>query len=76
MKGFLSCMSTIYQNIYGFKKHFVEEICQEVLTLHLLTITLRRNSNPPGFFCCNYITPVKPLGGVVAGVEIKNNYFL
>ncbi len=24
--------------------------CREVLTLHLLTITLRRNLNPPGYF--------------------------
>lgn len=43
-------ISIFSQNLKNIKKYLVEEICQEVLTLHLLTITLRRKLNPPGFF--------------------------
>jgi hypothetical protein len=50
MKGDLVCILVLFQNLRKIKKYLLEEFCQEVLTLHLLTITLRRNLNPPGFF--------------------------
>lgn len=53
MKECMFCISNFFQTFIKIKRYIVEEICQEVLTLHLLTITLRRNLNPPGFFCLN-----------------------
>ena len=49
MKGCFSCITAFHKFII-IQRYLVEEICQEVLTLHLLTITLRRKLNPPGFF--------------------------
>jgi hypothetical protein len=51
MKGYLGHVTAVIQNYIKSQGNLLGEICQEVLTLHLLTITLRRNSNPPGFFC-------------------------
>ena len=53
MKGYFGCSSAIFQKFKKIKRYLLEEFCQEVLTLHLLTITLRRNLNPPGFFFFN-----------------------
>jgi hypothetical protein len=50
MKGDVVCILVLFQKLRKIKKYLLEKYCQEVLTLHLLTITLRRHSNPPGFF--------------------------
>ena len=51
MRGYFSCVAAVFQNFKKLKRNLlIEEICQEVLTLHLLTITLRRNLTPPGLF--------------------------
>ena len=51
MKGYSSRLTALFQDFKNLKRNLlIEEICQEVLTLHLLTITLRRNLTPPGLF--------------------------
>lgn len=74
MKGYLGCIAVKIQNFIKFKKYLVGEICQEVLTLHLLTITLRRNSNPPGFFR-SYAKRGRMLQNVNKMLDIAYKYF-
>ncbi len=55
MKGDVVSVLVYFQKFIKFQsrllvKYLVEMYSQGVLTLHLLTITLRRNIKPPGFF--------------------------
>ncbi len=51
MKGLLECVFSFFQKEFRRTPVLRTKICcQGVLTLHILTITLRRNSNPPGIF--------------------------
>jgi len=50
MKGSVESIFGFIRISNLFQKHLFRKYGQEVLTLHLLTITLRRLLNPPGFF--------------------------
>jgi hypothetical protein len=50
MKGDVESILRFGHNLKIFKKYLFKKFSQEVVTLHLLTITLRRILNPPGFF--------------------------
>ncbi len=56
MKGDVESILRFIRNLKIFKKHFFIKYGQEVITLHLLTITLRRILNPPGFLYFNFKT--------------------
>lgn len=56
MKGDVVYILVLFLKLRKIKKYLLEQYCQEVLTLHLLTITLRRHSTPPGFFFQKCVT--------------------
>lgn len=75
MKGEVICILVLFQKLRKIKKYLIEKFGQEVLTLHLLTITLRRNSNPPGFFSKNITKPFNAQVTSLKGLGFTKNKY-